>query len=468
MEPAMGADFSGVRVHTGGQADALNHHLSARAFTTGQDIFFKQGEYSPGSSGGRELLAHELTHVVQQNGDQVQTKLTVGAAGDQYEQEADQVATAVMRMEQQGVRRQAEAEEKEKKEAPIQAKPDDDQVWRQVEEEKKKEEEPVQMKLQDGSVQRQAPATAQAPSATPAPVATLPTADELTTRIARCIGIWETNRGKDNPAPKESSLDTVAGVHASMATIEQATMPYAITALKAHKELRDKATPPLTMKELNDAEARCTAIVTLLTSVNSASAKGEKPDDFIKNNAAAILATGLGNDDVKTMFSAVTLKSTLDTARTNAEAEGKVAKEKAAKEKKTQKEQAAAEEAAKQAAIKKSIEAIPEADRLGLGEGSLKPYTNKPANWGENRAGWQRKAVASMPDNVGGRIEAVAVSDSGVALAIPVIKDRVNTELAKKPVPGLEEIIKNVAQKNNPGESNYGKHVWETYSRLYK
>ena len=69
MEPAMGADFSGVHVHTGGQADTLNRNLSPRAFTTGQDIFFKQGEYSPGSSGGRELLAHELTHVVQQNGD---------------------------------------------------------------------------------------------------------------------------------------------------------------------------------------------------------------------------------------------------------------------------------------------------------------------------------------------------------------------------------------------------------------
>ena len=85
--------------------------------------------------------------------------------------------------------------------------------------------------------------------------------------------------------------------------------------LRGHKELRDKATPPLTMKELNDAEARCTAVVTLLTSITSASAKGETPDDFIKNNATAILATGLSNDDVKTMFSAVTLKSTLDTAR---------------------------------------------------------------------------------------------------------------------------------------------------------
>ena len=66
MEPRFGADFSGVKVHTDGQADGLNRSLHARAFTTGQDIFFRQGEYNPGSQQGKELLAHELTHVVQQ------------------------------------------------------------------------------------------------------------------------------------------------------------------------------------------------------------------------------------------------------------------------------------------------------------------------------------------------------------------------------------------------------------------
>ena len=69
MEEAFGADFSGVKVHADGNADQLNRSISARAFTTGQDIFFKQGEYEPGSRGGQELLAHELTHVVQQTGE---------------------------------------------------------------------------------------------------------------------------------------------------------------------------------------------------------------------------------------------------------------------------------------------------------------------------------------------------------------------------------------------------------------
>ena len=75
MEPRFGADFSGVKVHTDGQADGLNRSLHARAFTTGQDIFFRQGEYNPGSQQGKELLAHELTHVVQQKQENIQRKI---------------------------------------------------------------------------------------------------------------------------------------------------------------------------------------------------------------------------------------------------------------------------------------------------------------------------------------------------------------------------------------------------------
>jgi len=74
MEQAFGVDFSGVRIHTGEKADSLNKAVQARAFTTGEDIFFGGGEYNPGSSAGKELLAHELTHVVQQNGPAVSRK----------------------------------------------------------------------------------------------------------------------------------------------------------------------------------------------------------------------------------------------------------------------------------------------------------------------------------------------------------------------------------------------------------
>jgi hypothetical protein len=107
---ALGADFSGVHVHTGPSADGLNRSLSARAFTTGSDIFFSQGAYNPGTHSGKQLLAHELTHVVQQGGaaagqrkpNKIQAKLTVGPAGDKYEEEADQVAGQVMRQTARG------------------------------------------------------------------------------------------------------------------------------------------------------------------------------------------------------------------------------------------------------------------------------------------------------------------------------------------------------------------------------
>jgi hypothetical protein len=67
MENAFGADFSRVRAHTGAEADELNRSIQARAFTTGQDIFFREGEYNPASKEGQFLIAHELSHVMQQN-----------------------------------------------------------------------------------------------------------------------------------------------------------------------------------------------------------------------------------------------------------------------------------------------------------------------------------------------------------------------------------------------------------------
>ena len=65
MEGHFGTDLSAVRVHTGPRADELNQAVQARAFTTGADIFFSRGN-EPGASGPSELLAHELTHVLQQ------------------------------------------------------------------------------------------------------------------------------------------------------------------------------------------------------------------------------------------------------------------------------------------------------------------------------------------------------------------------------------------------------------------
>jgi hypothetical protein len=114
MGEAMGYDFGGVRVHTDAGADKLNKQLSAKAFTTGADIFFQRGAYEPGSSGGRELIAHELSHVVQQSSGQLNgggNSMTVRPAADAFEQEADRVSDAASRSMNTSAQRQTPDEE---------------------------------------------------------------------------------------------------------------------------------------------------------------------------------------------------------------------------------------------------------------------------------------------------------------------------------------------------------------------
>lgn len=66
MSNAIGADFEGVRIHTDEEAAQMNRDLGAQAFTHGNDVYFGSGKYDPGTNTGKQLLAHELTHVVQQ------------------------------------------------------------------------------------------------------------------------------------------------------------------------------------------------------------------------------------------------------------------------------------------------------------------------------------------------------------------------------------------------------------------
>jgi hypothetical protein len=93
MEQQLGANLEDVRVHTDGESDALNRSISAKAFTTGNDIFFRQ-DASPSD---QSLMAHELTHVVQQRSmpGSGGSGMHVGPAGDSYEQQADATAAAV-------------------------------------------------------------------------------------------------------------------------------------------------------------------------------------------------------------------------------------------------------------------------------------------------------------------------------------------------------------------------------------
>ncbi len=68
MESRFRADFSDVKIHTDTDAAGMSNRLNAHAFTVGSDVYFGEGKYSPGSHEGKSLLAHELTHVVQQTG----------------------------------------------------------------------------------------------------------------------------------------------------------------------------------------------------------------------------------------------------------------------------------------------------------------------------------------------------------------------------------------------------------------
>lgn len=153
MEQSLGYDFGRVRLHTDGMAHKAAEALGAKAFTMGTDIFLSQrhsGNLS--SSEGKGLLAHELTHVVQQSQGNLSLpgdKVKMGQPGDIYETEADKVAESAAKITP--VQRQPEEEEEEL----LQGKLDTNALQRQVEKEEEEEEEEVQMKAEDLRLQRQ-------------------------------------------------------------------------------------------------------------------------------------------------------------------------------------------------------------------------------------------------------------------------------------------------------------------------
>jgi hypothetical protein len=99
MESRFGYSFSQVRTHTNAQAARATSALNAQAFTVGRDIYFGQSQYQPDTTEGRRLLAHELTHTIQQanGGISLNRELTVGHADDPYEREADAVADEIVK-----------------------------------------------------------------------------------------------------------------------------------------------------------------------------------------------------------------------------------------------------------------------------------------------------------------------------------------------------------------------------------
>ncbi|HTJ46335.1 MAG TPA: DUF4157 domain-containing protein [Kofleriaceae bacterium] len=98
FESSLGADLSGVRVHTGSESAEAASAVGAHAYTVGQDIHFGAGKFAPADPFGLHLLAHEVAHTVQQSGgaQRMQAKLEVSTPGDSAEVEADRAADAMV------------------------------------------------------------------------------------------------------------------------------------------------------------------------------------------------------------------------------------------------------------------------------------------------------------------------------------------------------------------------------------
>lgn len=101
MESRLGADFSDVRVHTDGKASESATSVQAYAYTVGSDIVFQSGKYEPDSDSGKRMLAHELTHVVQQRSGPVDGTPAAGGIkisdpSDRFERAAESSADRVM------------------------------------------------------------------------------------------------------------------------------------------------------------------------------------------------------------------------------------------------------------------------------------------------------------------------------------------------------------------------------------
>ncbi len=99
-----GKSLDNVRVHTDRKSDQISRQINARAFTIGNDIFFRSGAYSPNSEHGKQTLLHELTHVVQQSSSGTSSgPLKLGEPDDQYEREADHISQSESKAGQSGV-----------------------------------------------------------------------------------------------------------------------------------------------------------------------------------------------------------------------------------------------------------------------------------------------------------------------------------------------------------------------------
>lgn len=131
METRLGADFSDVRVHTDGDAHASASAVNAHAYTVGHNMVFQRGMYDTESHAGKTMLAHELTHVIQQRSGPVEGTdrgdgVKVSDPSDRFEREAASNADKVM--SGPAVQREAADDEDEMQMSAVQRQEDEEEL----------------------------------------------------------------------------------------------------------------------------------------------------------------------------------------------------------------------------------------------------------------------------------------------------------------------------------------------------
>lgn len=201
MEQSMGQDFSDVRVHSDSDADSLSRSVQAKAFTTGKDIFFRSGEYQPGSTEGNKLLAHELTHVVQQQNAPPAQKLEVSHPEDASEKQASQVAdniSAKAATSAPSVGRAEEDEQVAKAEPPPSPEEEEEVQTSPIGRAGPEEEEEVQA----SPIDREGPEEEEEVQASPIGRAEVPEEEEAAPTLAR--------EGEEEGVEEEEAAPTLA------------------------------------------------------------------------------------------------------------------------------------------------------------------------------------------------------------------------------------------------------------------
>src|ERR1700743_2682472 len=110
MSQYFGGDFGGAKIHKDDNAANMNRQINARAFTVNNNVYFNQGEYKPYTKEGKYLLAHELTHTIQQgtaSRSAVQAKSIIDHPNSLHEKEADNIANSFTQAQDSGYRSSA-------------------------------------------------------------------------------------------------------------------------------------------------------------------------------------------------------------------------------------------------------------------------------------------------------------------------------------------------------------------------